>query len=165
MRLYFLRHGPAVSRTQWDQPDEERPLTDDGRAVVKASARLLARTQIAVDAILTSPLVRARQTAEIAAAELGAGAPVDADGLAPGFDRKRLKALLAEHHGAQALLLVGHEPDFSGTIRELTGGAVVCKKGGIARVDIDEETVHGELVMLVPPRITRLEQAPGDDRD
>jgi phosphohistidine phosphatase len=156
MRLYFLRHGPAVSRTEWDRPDEERPLTDEGRAVVAASARLLVRVAVTADAIVTSPLVRARQTAEIAAAELDAGAPVDDDRLARGFDRKHLAAILADHRGAQALVLVGHEPDFSRTIRELTGGAVVCKKGGIARVDIDDETVRGELVWLLPPRISAL---------
>jgi phosphohistidine phosphatase SixA len=100
--------------------------------------------------------VRARQTAEIAAAELDAGAPVDDDRLARGFDRKHLAAILADHRGAQALVLVGHEPDFGRTIRELTGGAVVCKKGGIARVDIDDETVRGELVWLLPPRISAL---------
>ena len=157
MHLYFLRHGPADSKAHWSGHDEERPLTEDGRAVVLASARLLVRTNVVLAAILTSPLVRARQTAEIAAAELNAGAAVDDSRLAPGFDRKRLTALLANHRGAQSLLLVGHEPDFSRTIRELTGGEVVCKKGGIARVDIDEGTIRGELVWLLPPLITGLE--------
>jgi phosphohistidine phosphatase len=157
MHLYFLRHGPAGSKAHWSGHDEERPLTEDGRAVVLASARLLARTEVAIDAILTSPLVRARQTAEIAAAELDAGAAVDDSRLAPGFNRKRLTALLADHRDVQAILLVGHETDFSSTIRELTGGTVVCKKGGIARVDIDEGTMRGELVWLLPPMITGLE--------
>ncbi len=157
MRLYFFRHGPAGAKPDWDGPDEARPLTDDGRAVVAAGARLLARAGVTVDAVLTSPLVRARETAEIVATILEARAPVDDERLAAGFDRKRLTAVLADHSDAQALLLVGHEPDFSRTIGELTGGAVVVKKGGIARVDLDGTSSRGALVWLLPPRISGLE--------
>ena len=49
-------------------------------------------------------------------------------------------------------MLVGHEPDFSATIAELTGGAVTVKKAGVARVDLDEQTMRGTLVWLLPPR-------------
>ena len=155
MLLYFLRHGPAGSRAEWKGPDELRPLTDDGRTMVVRVADALAAADVAVNAILTSPLVRARQTAEIAAAALCVGddSLIDDERLAHGFDRQALAAIVAEHPKARALMLVGHEPDFSRTIGQVTGGAVTIKKGGLARVDIDPATLHGELTWLLPPRV------------
>ena len=154
MQLIFFRHGPAGSRADWQGADGERPLTDDGRAVVTQVAGLLARAGIGVDAVLTSPLARARQTAEIAAAALGCDDRLaDDERLGHGLDRKRLAAIVAEHAGAQALMLVGHEPDFSTIIAQITGGTVVLKKAGVARVDLDEQTMRGVLVWLLPPRV------------
>ena len=154
MQLIFFRHGPAGSKAEWQGPDGERPLTDDGRAVVGQAAGLLARSGISVDAVLTSPLTRARQTAEIAAAVLGcADRLADDERLGHGLDRKRLAEIDAEHAGAQALILVGHEPDFSATIAQITGGTVVVKKAGAARVDLDQQTMRGVLVWLLPPRV------------
>ena len=121
MQIIFLRHGPAGSKADWHGPDAERPLTDDGRGVVGLVADGLARAGVAVDALLTSPLVRSRQTAEIAAAALGcADRLADDERLAHDFDRKRLAAIVADHPGARTLMLVGHEPDFSATIAQLT---------------------------------------------
>jgi phosphohistidine phosphatase len=154
VRLFFFRHGPAGSQSEWPGPDDDRPLTAEGRAIVARAGRSLARAGVTVDAVLTSPLTRARQTAEIAADKLGLTDRLfDDDRLAHGLDRRRLTAIIAEHPDAQALMLVGHEPDFSATIAELTGGAVVMKKAGVARVDLDESTMRGRLVWLVPPRI------------
>ena len=102
MQIIFLRHGPAGSRADWHGPDAERPLTDDGRGVVALVADVLARAGVAVDALLTSPLVRSRQTAEIAAAALGcADRLADDQRLAHDFDRKRLAAIVADHPGAR----------------------------------------------------------------
>ena len=153
MQLIFLRHGPAGSRAEWAGPDAERPLTDDGRVVVARVAALLARSGLRPDALITSPLVRARETAEIAAAALGCPELLTEDArLAKGLDRKRLAGLVTEHTGARVVVLVGHEPDFSATIAELTGGVVTFKKAGVARVDLDEQTMRGTLVWLLPPR-------------
>ena len=153
MQLIFLRHGPAGSRAAWQGPDGERPLTDDGRAVVRRVAALLAGAGVRPDAVLTSPLVRARQTAEIAAAALGCAEHLaDDERLAGGFDRRSLASVVAEHPAARVLMLVGHEPDFSATIAEVTGGAVTVKKAGVARIDLDEQTTRGTLVWLLPPR-------------
>jgi phosphohistidine phosphatase len=114
----------------------------------------LAKAGIGVDAVLTSPLARARQTAEIAAAALGCDDRLaDDERLGHGLDRKHLAAIVAEHAGAQALMLVGHEPDFSTIIAQITGGTVVLKKAGVARVDLDEQTMRGVLVWLLPPRV------------
>ena len=154
MQLIFFRHGPAGSKSEWQGPDAERPLTTDGRAVVQQVAALLAKADFTFDAVLSSPLTRAHQTAEIAAAALGCPDRLaDDERLAHGFDRKRLSAIVAEHSGAQTLMLVGHEPDFGAVIGQLTGGAVVVKKAGVARVDLDEQTMRGTLVWLLPPRV------------
>lgn len=154
MELLFLRHGPADSRAEWRGPDTERPLTDQGRDVVRRAAAVLAGAGTAVDAVLTSPYARARETAEIAAVVLGISERLaDDERLTPGFGRERLAAIVADHAGAGCLLLVGHEPDFSATIGALTGGDVVVKKAGIARVDLDERTMRGRLLWLLAPRV------------
>ena len=154
MDLLFLRHGPAGSRAEWSGPDAERPLTDQGREVVRRAAALLAAAGVTVDAVLTSPYARAHETAEIAAAALGASERLaDDERLEPGFGRDGLASIVADHAGAGCLLLVGHEPDFSATIGALTGGDVVVKKAGLARVDVDEHTLRGRLLWLLAPRI------------
>ncbi len=151
MRLYFLRHGLA-DRSAWNGPDFERPLTPQGMARMHAEGRKLAAIGLKIDRILTSPLRRARQTAEITAEHLHAPLEVEAR-LAPGFDIRRLEQILDEHPG-ETLLLVGHEPDCSMTVGALIGGGgVVCKKGSLARVDL--YTLHpprGALVWLLPPK-------------
>ena len=154
MELLFLRHGPAESRSEWHGPDAERPLTARGREVTRRAATALAAAKADVDVVLTSPYLRSRETAEIAADVLGIRAGVvDDERLAPGFDRDALATIVADHAGAGCLLLVGHEPDFSATIGALTGGDVVVKKAGLARVDVDEHTLHGRLLWLLAPRV------------
>ncbi len=66
---------------------------------------------------------------------------------------QRLSAIVADNAGAEVLLLVGHEPEFSATIAQITGGTVVVKKAGVARVDVDEQSLRGVLVWLLPPRV------------
>ena len=86
----------------------------------------------------------------------GSAARLVTDGrLAPGFGAKHLAAIMAEHRGARGLMLVGHEPDFSTVISAcIGGGRIECKKGGLARVDIeDPTTLAGLLVWLLPPRV------------
>ena len=154
MQLIFFRHGPAGSKGEWQGADAERPLTDEGRVAVAQAAAVLARAGLGVDAVLTSPLARARETAEIVAEAIGcADRLADDDRLAHGLDRTRLSAIVGDHAGAECLVLVGHEPDFSATIGQVTGGTVVVKKAGVARVDVDEQTMRGALVWLIPPRV------------
>ena len=156
MKLYFLRHGLAGSRSEWKGDDAKRPLTKKGMQRMKRSAAMIARLGLDLDAILTSPLARARQTAMIAAEALDAGVKVITDRrLDPYFDREQLAAILRDHLSAKALMLVGHEPSFSETIGKLIGGGrVVCKKGGLACVELEDLTnLHGELLWLIPPRL------------
>ena len=100
--------------------------------------------------MITSPLVRARQTAQLAAAELGVS-PVEDDALRPGFARDALDGLFARHEG-DCLVLVGHDPDFSGLLRDLAGAHVGLPKGGAAQIDLP----GGELRWLLRPRALRL---------
>src|SRR5579875_1260644 len=150
MKCYFLRHGIAAERGEWEGSDFDRPLTDEGHARMAREAKAIAKFDLGIELILTSPLVRAKETAEIVAKALKLHERL---GLA--FDRIRLEGMLREHRGAKALLLVGHEPGMSRTIGELVGGAAIdLKKGGLARVDLpDGGESRGALLWLVPPKI------------
>jgi phosphohistidine phosphatase len=154
MRVYFLRHGKAESRSAWRGDDADRPLTPEGEEAMRREAEALRASDLTLDLIVTSPLARARRTAEIVADELGLGGRiVKDDRLAPGFDVRHLEQVLAAHGPADAVMVVGHEPDFSETIAELIGGGdVVMKKGGLARVDVSAPAAGGgQLVWLLTP--------------
>ena len=151
MKLYFLRHGVA-DWPDWNGPDSERPLTKGGQKEVRRVADALVERGVQTDVILSSPLPRAQQTAEIAAAALGSTLSVEA-ALAPGFNEEALRTLLREHEGRN-VMFVGHEPDFSRMVEALTGGAVVMAKAGVARVDLAHaDEARGELRWLVTPKI------------
>jgi len=156
MLLYFLRHGKAGRRTEWSGPDSERSLTEEGVVLLEREALNLAALFAAPDLILTSPLVRASQTAAITAR--GYGAPrqvVMEELLAPGFGRKQLGKILNEHSNAATLMLVGHEPDFSLTAAALIGGArIVFGKGDFVVVSLPIPGVlEGMLVAHIPARV------------
>lgn len=156
MKLYFLRHGVAGNRREWQGDDFDRPLTTAGKARMRREAASIRRLGLGLDAIVSSPLVRALQTAEIVADDLQLRAKLAVDErLAPGFSPELLTGILQAHKKANALMLVGHEPDFSETIRQLIGGGrVVVKKGALACVELDDlASLHGELVWLIPPKM------------
>lgn len=148
MKLYFLRHGKA-DWPNWDRPDDERPLTEEGKKEVAAVAKLLSRLEIA-PAILTSPLPRASQTAEIAAKYLKRKVYVEPL-LRPGFDAAKLGKILKNFSG-KSLMVVGHEPDFTRTIFQLTGGKTKLSKTGVALVELEREAMEGVLRWLLPPK-------------
>jgi phosphohistidine phosphatase len=151
VKLYLLRHGKA-EWPNWDKPDDDRPLTPEGKDQVAAVAKLLARLEIA-PAIVTSPLPRASQTAEIAGKYLDQMVRVDPL-LRPGFDAGKLKKLLKDFSGS-SLMVVGHEPDFTRTIFQLTGGQTKLSKAGVALIELDAASMKGELRWLVPPRFAK----------
>jgi phosphohistidine phosphatase len=154
MELYFLRHGIAEGRSP-DGTDAARRLTAEGLAKLEASEPGLRRLRVRPEVLLTSPLVRARQTAEIVGRLLDV-APEVAEALAPGCDCERLLALLAERPRAERVMVVGHEPDFSQMIGALTGGRVEMKKGALACVELPALAEgQGALVWLAPPRALR----------
>lgn len=156
MKLYFLRHGLAESRGRWAGPDSERPLTDEGIARMECEAAALEALGLSPDVIVTSPLARAYQTARIVARQVGLQDRLVTDErLAPGFGVGELRGILEEYPGAAAVMLVGHEPDFSLTVGDLIGGGtVVFKKGGLGRVDASDASLgDAELVWLLPPSV------------
>jgi phosphohistidine phosphatase len=155
-RIYFLRHGKAVPRAGWTADDALRPLTPDGEAEMQREAKILKGLGIEPDVIVTSPLVRARRTAEIVADALGlTGRLVEDDRLAHGFDVRALGKIAAAHPNAQQMMLVGHEPEFSATVAAVIGGGqLVMKKGGMARVDLPDQSVKsGVLAWLATPAL------------
>ena len=135
--LWLLRHGDAADGS----PDAERPLTDKGEEQSRAAGRALKRLGVRPSACLTSPKVRAADTARLACEELGVD-PQHEPKLAGGpFDPEALAAGLGED-----VLLVGHDPDFSAAVHSLTGAQVRMKKGGLAAIE------KGELMVLMRPR-------------
>jgi phosphohistidine phosphatase len=134
--LWLLRHGDAAEGS----PDAERPLTKKGEKQGRAAGLALKALGVELSACLTSPKVRAVQTARLACEPLG-GEPQLEPKLAGGpFDAEALAAGLGEH-----VLLVGHDPDFSMAVHSLTGAQVRMKKGGLAGVE------KGELMVLLRP--------------
>ena len=157
MRLYLLRHGPAESRAEWERPDSERPLTERGIKVTKKVAERIVELDLGLDALLTSPYSRALETAQIVDDALGSpGILAEDEGLEPArFTRSELQRIFAEHEGAGALMLVGHEPSMSRVTADVVGGGrIKLKKSGLIRVDFeDPRTLHGELVFVMTPKL------------
>src|SRR6266853_6735614 len=152
MQLYFLRHGEA-DWPGWTKPDDERPLTDFGKKEVRQVAKFLNRLTVKQDLIVTSPLPRALQTAEVAAEQLKTKLRQD-EALEPGFGVSELRTVLKRHR-AKVLMLVGHEPDFTNVISGLTGASLKLSKAGVALLDADPESEEGKLLWLFPPKFAR----------
>lgn len=152
MRLYFFRHGIAHPRDA-DTPDFKRPLTPEGIRRTREAAKVLKSLKVDPDRLYTSPLIRARQTADIIGHTLGTAVQVRRE-VGPGFDLQAVEALTSDLGHDDEVLFVGHEPDFSATIQSLTGGRVVMKKGGFVRVDVVAyHPLVGELVWLITPKL------------
>jgi phosphohistidine phosphatase len=157
VRLYFLRHGKAEARGDWHKADALRPLTAEGERLVAAETRAIGRLTPGLEVIVTSPLARARRTAEIVADALGLlDVLVDDERLGHGLDARVLARVAAGYAGVENLMVVGHEPDFSLTIAELIGGGRVdMKKGGLARVDVRGPGLDGGVLawLLTPAQL------------
>lgn len=124
--IWLLRHGDAVDAAP-GQGDAERELTDKGRAQATAAGAALAALGVTIDACLASPRVRARDTAALACAELGVEVEIE-----PLLQGGRFDPLALVTGRGEQVLLVGHEPDFSRAVLELTGAHVQLRKGGLA---------------------------------
>jgi phosphohistidine phosphatase len=162
VRVVLLRHGIAVDREDPAcPPDPERPLTPEGVARTKAAARGLRAIGVRPDAILTSPYVRAVQTAEIAARVLGDAEPESCDHLLPAGDPAAMAASLRARPETE-VLCAGHEPNLSLLLAHLVHGGATedlfagLKKAGAACVETERPgTSVGELLWLLPPSILR----------
>jgi phosphohistidine phosphatase len=154
MRLFFLRHGIAEPGHSGLR-DFDRQLTAEGRAELEDVARGMRRLKVRPDPLLSSPLVRARQTAEAVAPLLGATVEI-ADELRSGASFEAFQQLARRYGAAESLMFVGHEPDFSETAAALIGAdgeGLVLKKAGLIRVDLDGrfERGQGRLRWLLTP--------------
>jgi len=144
MNLFLLRHGLAVEREEFHfASDHLRPLTAKGKRQLNKISAAMRALKTNIEVIFSSPLVRARQTAEIVAADLKLREQVVfADELKPGGDAKKLVSrILALKKIPENILLVGHEPDLSELISLLVTGNVgagfALKKGGLAKLELE----------------------------
>jgi len=163
--LHLIRHAIAAERGDAWPDDAKRPLTDDGIDRMRKAARGLARLDVALDLVLSSPLVRARQTADIVAAALASRPPiVTIDSLAPGSGYAALIADLEKHAKRTRIALVGHEPGLGEIAARLIGSrhGIEFKKGAICRIDIDEipPSGPGRLRWFLTPRMLRAVKKP-----
>jgi phosphohistidine phosphatase len=146
-QLWLLRHGEAEPHDA--RPDPERRLTERGEEQARTAGRALAALELTFQAIYTSPKVRARDTARLAAEALGVE-PIELPALAAGFDADDARQLLHGVDHEERILVIGHNPDFEQVVRDLAGGRVDLKKGGVAGVRLDGTTA--ELIALLRPR-------------
>lgn len=151
--LYLLRHAHAGDAETWHGDDDVRPLSDKGVRQAERLGLHLALAGFEPDVILTSPKLRASQTADIVAAAIGKPVTID-ERLGKPFGLGPLGKVLAEHGSARQPVLVGHDPDFSDLLATLTGAPTLpMKKGALARVDLvmGVEPGGGVLRWLIPP--------------
>jgi phosphohistidine phosphatase len=158
MRVYFMRHGDAGDKRAWQGIDADRPLSSLGIERTIAAAEHFAHTGFRPTRILTSPLVRALQTAQVVADVLDVSDLVEVDRrLSPSFDMRAFRNILKENADEERLLLVGHDPSFSMVIEAaMGGGSIILKKGGVARLDIESlSRASGHLAWLDAPSLFR----------
>ena len=154
MNLYILRHGIAVERgTPGYAKDADRPLTPEGERKLQLIAEAMQALELNFDRILSSPYLRARQTAEVVAETYDAHKQLDfSDSLVPDGSTQQLVELLNRlRPSPESVLLVGHEPYLSGLVSLLVAGkenfCVVLKKGGLCKLST-ESLKHGRCAAL-----------------
>lgn len=152
VELYLLRHAHAGDPEAWDGDDAARPLSEKGRRQSERLGAFMAERRFAPDALVTSPKLRALQTAELFGAPLSLpvvedrrlAGPLDLDALASVVDAA----------GGRRVVLVGHDPDFSELAATLSGAAYLqLKKGALCRLDValPLQPAGGILRWLLPP--------------
>lgn len=140
LELYLVRHAPAAERGPEWPDDAVRPLTPDGASKFRKAVSGLAALGVQIDLVLTSPLVRCRQTADILADGLPGRPRVQAlDALAPGGGHSAVITEAARVAKRSRVALVGHEPDIGHLASKLLGmrRAIEFRKGAVCRIDVD----------------------------
>ncbi|MBV6522088.1 MAG: hypothetical protein MNPFHGCM_02233 [Gemmatimonadaceae bacterium] len=165
MQLLLIRHAIAEERTEFaatGKRDAERPLTAFGRRRMVRNARGLRRVVSRIDLIVSSPYVRARQTARIVADTLGMEAIALSEALAPDRHPKEILSWLAERDAGSAIAAVGHEPHLSRLLQwsmaQQTESHAVLRKGGVCLLEFEGAVRPGVAVLqwLLTPRQLRL---------
>jgi phosphohistidine phosphatase len=177
MKIYLVRHAiaeahgappdPARAAAKKSKPfavdsDSDRALTEQGKSKMARAAQGLRKIKIGLDLVLTSPLRRARETAEIVAGELGGVKIETLDALAPGAEPSAIVTALRRLQNLQAVALVGHEPDLGHLASFLLAGSpnachVNFKKGAVACLEGDfaDGASSCSLLWLMPPKLLR----------
>ena len=162
MRLYIVRHGIAVPHGTLGISEEDRPLTSEGISKMKKAAEGLQAIKVFPEMVLSSPLPRALQTAEIIIAACGKKVPLKLfPELAPGGNRSEIYRELGKHANLENLMLVGHQPSLGEIAGEIAWGTseryVELKKGGACALDIERirPVPRGNLVWVITPSILR----------
>jgi phosphohistidine phosphatase len=158
--LYLVRHAIAAERGDEWPDDRKRPLTERGIGRFKEVVRGLRTLDVAIDEIFTSPLVRARQTADLLAAGVeGKPAVKTLDALAPGHAAEVVLAQLVKAAKRRRIALVGHQPDLGELAAVLMGATrpLPFRKGGVCRIDVQglSRERAGVLQWFVPPKVLR----------
>jgi phosphohistidine phosphatase len=156
MELYLLRHADAGDPGAWAGTDEQRPLSRKGVRQAERLGRFLADVGFGLDTVITSPKVRAVETARLVADAIGAQVAEDVR-LAGEVTTGVLADLLRDAGEPRRAMIVGHDPDFSEVLAALCDAQVPMKKGALARIDVDGriEAGAGVLRWLVPPDLLR----------
>jgi len=158
MIVYFLRHASAGQHKANPEKDEKRPLDDDGIEQCGEMGRTLAAMDVHVDALISSPLKRATQTASLVGNEIAfEGKLIIDDALRPEAEFNQFRNLLGRHAKAEAIMVVGHNPNLSEFLSLLISGrsadwAVELKKGAVARVEVDKTS---SLQWCLTPKLVR----------
>jgi phosphohistidine phosphatase len=158
--LYLIRHGLAEERGDAWPDDGKRPLTEEGMSSMRKEARGLARLGILLDVVLSSPLVRARQTAELVAGGLEPRPPiVNVESLTPDGSYAAVVADLEKHARKRRIGLVGHEPAIGELAARLIGSRhpFEFKKGAVCRIDVESipPSGPGNLRWLLTPKVLK----------
>jgi phosphohistidine phosphatase len=158
--LYLIRHGVAAERGENYPDDTKRPLTNEGVQKLRKEARALVALDVTLDVILTSPLVRTRQTAEVVAAAFRTPPPIMVMiSLAPAAAHNAIIEELSKHHRRHRIALVGHEPGIGELAGRLIGSRrpLEFKKGSMCRIDVAAlpPAGPGQLRWFLTPRILR----------
>lgn len=158
MIVYFLRHASAGQSKGDPAKDEKRPLDKDGIEQCGQIGRALAALDVHVDAILSSPLKRATQTASLVGNEIAfEGKLVTDNALRPEATLAQFRDLLARHAKAEEIMVVGHNPSLSEFLSMLITDrssevAVDLKKGAVARVEVEKDAT---LQWCLTPKLVR----------
>jgi len=156
MDLYLIRHGEYIDLgSDTLQQDSQNRLSEEGIGKLQQQAKTLAGWNLPIELILTSPFVRAKQTADIFAESLSVAVKEHAALTRTQFDTAGLRQILQEHAQLGHLMLVGHESDLSTVTAEVIGGGrLELARGGIIRVTINStESLQGKLVWLLSPEV------------
>jgi phosphohistidine phosphatase len=161
LELYLVRHGIAEDRGEDWPDDSKRPLTSSGIAKLRKQARGLVELGVTLDQIVTSPLVRTRQTADVLAEVLKSKPPVaTSDALAPAGTPAAVIQEIGRHARKGRIALVGHEPNLGELAAQLIGAKAPLefKKGGICRIDFEALPPKGigALRWFVTPKMLRM---------